>query len=121
LFCWWCGGRPSRSLNLPGRRIKVWVGWNVHSREVEGRSRCVEDATERDAFFFRELKVDILQLQDLRTSEVGTKLDKPHGRDWRSFLVCREYVDPLATWSFDTTFNVIGAKKNFSTLGVVNL
>ena len=113
LFCWRCGGRPSRSLGLLGSRIRVWVGWNAHSREIEGRSQCVEEASWHDAFFFRELKAGILKLQDLRTNEVGTKLDKLHGQDWRSFLVCREFVDPLATWFFDTTFNVVGAKKLF--------
>jgi hypothetical protein len=47
--------------------------------------------------FTRELKACILELQDLRTSELGTKVHRPHGREWRSFLVCREFVDPLAT------------------------
>ena len=59
--------------------IRIWVGWNVHCREVEGRSRSVEEASGRDEFFFRELKAGILKLQDLRTSEVGTKLDRHTG------------------------------------------
>jgi hypothetical protein len=61
--------------------------------------------------FFRELKVGVFKRQDLRTSEVGTKLDMPHMQDWRSFLVCREFVDLLATGSFDTKVNVVGQKK----------
>jgi hypothetical protein len=65
-----------------------------------------------DAFFFRKLKADILKIQDLWTSEVGTNLERPHGGgEWRSFLVCREFIDPFATRFFDTTFNVVGAKK----------
>ena len=68
----------------------------------------------RDALFLRELKAGVLKLKDFRTSEVGTNFDRPHGRDWRSFLVCGEFVDPLATGSFDTTFNVVWAKKKTS-------
>jgi hypothetical protein len=39
------------SLGLLGRMIRVWVGLNVHSREVEGTIRCVEDANGHAAFF----------------------------------------------------------------------
>ena len=76
---------------------KVRVGRNIYSREVHGKSRSVEEARWRDAFFLRELGACIFKLEDLQTSEVGTNLDKPHGRNWRSFLVSREFVDPLAS------------------------
>ena len=36
----------------------------------------------------------MLKLKDLRSSEIGTNLHKPDGRDRRSFLVSREFVDP---------------------------
>jgi hypothetical protein len=36
-----------------------------------------------------------------------SKLDMSHGRDRRSFLVSREFVDPLLTWTFDTSLNVV--------------
>jgi hypothetical protein len=42
--------------------IRIWVGWNVHSRKVEGKSRRIEEASGRDAFFLGELKADILKL-----------------------------------------------------------
>ena len=61
--------------------------------------------------YFEELKANILKLQDLRTSEVGTKFERPHEPDWRSFLVCREFVNPLAVWSLHTTLNVATARK----------
>ena len=51
----------------------------------------------RDALFLWELKAVIFKLEDLRTSEVGTKLDRPRGRDWRLFLVSRIFVDSLAS------------------------
>ena len=40
-------------------------------------------------------------------SEVSAKFDRPHVRDWRSFLVMREFFDPLATRAFNTMLNVI--------------
>ena len=46
-------------------------------------------------------------------NEVSAKFDKSHGRDCRSFLVMREFVDPLATRTLNTTFNVIWAKEEF--------
>ena len=42
-----------------------------------GRSGCVKETSGCDEFFLRELKAGIFKLQDLRTSEVGTKLDRP--------------------------------------------
>jgi hypothetical protein len=46
---------------------KSWIVWNkywlnVHSREVNERSKYVEEANGHDAFFLRELKADILKL-----------------------------------------------------------
>ena len=79
-----------------GRRIKIWDGRNIHSGEVQGRSGCVKEASGRDALSLRELKANIFKLEDLQASEVGTKLDKPHGRDQRLFLVSGEFVDALA-------------------------
>ena len=67
--------------------IKVWVGRNVHSEEIQGRSKTLEEATGRDAFF----------IQDLWTSKVGTKLEMPYKRDRRLFMVSRDFVVPLAT------------------------
>jgi hypothetical protein len=77
--------------------MRVWVGRNVHFGEVQGKSGSIEEACGRDAFFLRELEAGVFNLQDFRTSEVGTKLDMPHGRDRMSFLVNREFVDSLAT------------------------
>ena len=80
------------------KKIRVWVCWNVHSREVKGKSRCIEEASGRDALFFRELKSAILKLQDLWSSDVGTNLHRPdRGGGRRSFLVSKEFVDPLVT------------------------
>ena len=50
-------------------------------------------------FFLREIKADILKLGEFRTSEVGTKLDMPHKRIWRSFLVNRKFVDPFRMYN----------------------
>jgi hypothetical protein len=67
---------------------------------IAGRSSGGADVLKRRVgvvhFFYRELKTDILKLQDLRMSKVGTKLDMPHGRDVRSFLVCKKIVDLIA-------------------------
>ena len=38
-------------------------------------------------------------------SDVSTKFDRPHGRDWRSFLVKREFVDPLTMKAYNTMLN----------------
>jgi hypothetical protein len=70
---------------------------NVYSGEVQGKSGSVEETNGRDAFFLRELETGIFKLHDLRTREVGTKLNMPHERNQRSFLVSREFVDPFAT------------------------
>ena len=75
-----------RSLGLPGRSISVWVCWKFHSKEVKENSRCVEEASGRDALIFRELKSGILKLHDLRSTEVGTNLHMPDG----SFLVSKK-------------------------------
>ena len=76
-----------------------------------GGSGCVKKASGYDAFFLRDLKPNVFKLQDLWMSEVGTKLDWPHGWDGRSLLVRKEFVDPLATRTFDTMLNVVRAKK----------
>ena len=44
--------------------------------------------------FWQELKANVFEIKDLQTSEDSAKLDKPHGRDWRSLLVSK-LVDPL--------------------------
>jgi hypothetical protein len=45
----------------------------------------------------QEFKAGIFKLKDLQTSEVNAKLDMPHGHDWRSLMVSKYFVDPLAT------------------------
>ena len=100
-------------LGLPRSRVRIWVGWNVHIKEVKWRSRCVKEASWSDAFFLGELKAGVFKFKDIQTSEVSAKFDRPHGWDWRSFLVNREFVDPLATGALNTTFNVVRAKEEF--------
>jgi hypothetical protein len=77
--------------------IRVWVGNNVYSGEVQGGSGNVEEASGRNAFFLREQESGIFELHDLRMREVGTNLDRPHRRNRRSFLVNKEFVHPPAT------------------------
>jgi hypothetical protein len=70
---------------------------NVYSGKVQGRSGSVEGTSGRDVFFVRELESGIFKLHDLRTREVGTKLDMPHGKNRRSILVSKKFIDSLAT------------------------
>jgi hypothetical protein len=77
--------------------IKLWVCWNIHSEEVEGRNICVKHMSQHYTLFQGELKADIFKLKALRTSEVGTKFDKPRMRDMRSLLVSKELINPLTT------------------------
>ena len=60
-------------------------------------SGCTKEASRRDVVFMRELKVGIFKLKDLQRTEVGTKLDRPHEKDGRSFLVTRVFIDPFVT------------------------
>ena len=46
-------------------------------------------------------------------SEVSAKFDKLHGRDWTTFLINREFADPVAPGALNTTFNVVQAKEEF--------
>ena len=71
LFFLWCGDRLIE-FGQSRRKIRIWTGYNVHSKKVNGRNKYVKKNW-RDAFFLWELKADIFKLHDLRTSEVGTK------------------------------------------------
>ena len=51
-------------------------------------------------------------------NEFSVKFNKPHGRDWRSFLVRRKFVDPLATKTFNTMLDIFWAKKKLLMFGL---
>ena len=57
------------------------------------------------------MKAHIFKLKELHTSEVSVKLEMPHGRDWRSILVSKEFVDAEMMQALDTMFNVVRAQE----------
>ena len=76
--------------------IRLWVGKNVYSGEVQGGAEVLKRRVGVMRSFC-ELESGIFELHDLRTSEVGTNLHRLEGRDRRSFLVSREFIGPFAT------------------------
>ena len=96
MFCWLCHVAPSCKLGLPITGIIVWIVWNVHIIEVEWKNKCVKGTSWTDALFSGESNTNIFKFKDLYTSKVSAKYARPQGRDWRSSLVRREFIDPFA-------------------------
>jgi hypothetical protein len=121
LFCWWCSGRPSGSLGLHRRRIRVSVGRNVYSGEVQGGAEVLKRRVGVMRSFSGSWNPTFSRFTISSCMRLVPSLTCHTGEIGGRFLSAENLSthlrhEPLIQRSMSS-----GQKKNFSDLRVVNL